>query len=100
MRPTDYILDRLPLLLGFVAALFFLLLVVHLGVAPLALADAAYILLLGGVAAGLILFVDYQRQRGFRQSVLRRLESEAGRSQALRPCRRRSRASSEPCPSS
>lgn len=85
MRPTDYILDRLPLLLGFVAALFFLLLVVHLGVAPLALADAAYILLLGGVAAGLILFVDYQRQRGFRQSVLRRLESEAGEESGAAP---------------
>lgn len=77
MRPIDYLLDRLPLLLAFAAALIFLLLVVHLGVAPLRLADAAYIALLAAVASALILFVDYRRQRGFRSGVEWRLGSEA-----------------------
>lgn len=80
MRPLDYLLDRLPLVLGFSAALVFLLLVVHLAVAPLRAGDAGYILLLGAVSASVCLFVDYQRQRGFRSSVERRLASEAGRS--------------------
>lgn len=73
MRPRDYLLDRLPLLLGFGLALLFLLLVVHLGVAPLSFSEAGYIVLLGVVAAGAILLVDYRRQVPFRREVARRL---------------------------
>lgn len=74
MSGRDYLRDRLPLLLSFGLALLFLLAVVHLGVAPLRLADAAYILLLAAVATAVILLVDYRRQRGFRQAVRQRLE--------------------------
>lgn len=74
MSGRDYLRDRLPLLLSFGLALLFLLAVVHLGVAPLRLADAAYILLLAAVATAVILLIDYRRQRGFRQAVRQRLE--------------------------
>lgn len=77
MRPRDYLLDRLPLLLGFAAALFFLLLVVHLGVARLRLVDAAYIVLLGAVATAVLLAVDQRRQRAFRRAAQRRLQEAA-----------------------
>ncbi len=90
MRPLDYLLDRLPLILGFSAALIFLLLVVHLAVAPLRLVDAAYILLLGAVSASVCLVVDHQRHRAFSLGVVRRLargpsagEERAGNERAL-----------------
>ncbi len=73
MRPRDYLLDRLPLTLGFVVAIGFLLLVVHLGVAPLKWGDAAYVLLLGAVTGAVLLYVDYRRQAAFRRAVARRL---------------------------
>lgn len=73
MTPLGYLLDRGPLLLSFALALLFLLLVVHLGVAPLSLADAAYILLLAAAVAALILFVDYRSQLAFRRHVRQRL---------------------------
>ena len=78
MSPRDYLLDRLPLLAGFAVALLFLLLVVHLGVAPLSLGDAAYIVLLGAVATAALLAVDHRRQRPFRRAVARRLEAPEG----------------------
>lgn len=79
MSWRDYLLDRLPLLLAFTLALLFLLLVIQLGFMPLALGDVAYILLLGASFAGLILAVDYYRQRTFRQAVERQLEPGAGK---------------------
>lgn len=74
MTARAYLQDRAPLLLSFGVALMFLLLVVHLGVAPLTVADAGYVLLLATVAASLILWVDYRRQSPFRRGVQRRLE--------------------------
>lgn len=75
MKPLDYVFDRLALILGFAAAIAFLLLVVHLGVAPLSLGEALYVLLLGGVAAAGLLAVDYWRLRRFRREVERRLRA-------------------------
>lgn len=74
MSLTDYLLDRLALLLGFVGGVLLLMLVVHLGVARLSLANATYILLLGTVTAGALLLVDYRRQQGFRLAVRRALD--------------------------
>lgn len=73
MRPRDYLLDRLPLLLAFAAALGVLLLVVHLAYRPLQLGDVAYIALLAVVATAAILAVDHQRHRQFRREVAERL---------------------------
>ncbi|MFA5593863.1 MAG: sensor histidine kinase [Trueperaceae bacterium] len=73
MTPRDYLLDRLPLVLGFAVAIGFLLLVVHLGVAPLTWGNAAYVLLLGAVTGAVLMFVDYRRQAAFRRAVARRL---------------------------
>lgn len=73
MRPRDYLLDRLPLTLGFAAAVGFLLLVVHLGIAPLSWGDVAYVLLLSAVTGAVLLYVDYRRQAPFRRAVARRL---------------------------
>lgn len=75
MNWRDYLLDRLPLLLAFALGLLFLLLVIQLGFTPLALGDVAYILLLAASFSGLILAVDYYRQRSFRQAVERQLKS-------------------------
>lgn len=75
MRPRDYLVDRLPLLLAFAVAVALLLLVVHLGHAPLAAADAGYIALLAVVMTTLILSVDYLRHRDFRRNVARRVDA-------------------------
>src|SRR5690606_30981805 len=75
MRPRDYVLDRLPVLLAFAAALAVMLLVVHLAYRPLRGADVAYIVLLALSATVVILTVDYQRHRGFRREVAARLTS-------------------------
>lgn len=75
MRPRDYLLDRLPLLAAFAAALVVLLLVVHLAYRPLRLEDVGYIVLLAVIAAAAILAVDHQRHRAFRAEVARRLGS-------------------------
>lgn len=76
MRPRDYLLDRLPLILGFAVALLFLLLVVHLAVARLRAVDAGYLLLLGAVSGAVCLLVDHQRQRPFRKAVARALGAD------------------------
>lgn len=76
MRPLDYLLDRLSLIIGFAVALLFLLLVVHLAVARLHAVDAGYILLLGGVSGAICLLVDYLRQRRFRRAVARLLGAD------------------------
>lgn len=73
MRPADYLLDRLPLIAAFALAVGFLLLVVHLGIAPLTSGDTAYILLLAAVAGAIILGIDWLRQAAFRREVARRL---------------------------
>ncbi len=78
MTLADYLLDRLALLAGFVAAMLLLMLVVHLGVARLSLVNAGYILLLGGVASAALLLVDFRRQLGFRRAVSRALEQQGG----------------------
>jgi len=75
MSPRAYVLDRLPLLLAFAAAVALLLLVVHLTVGPLSLGEAAYFVLLALVATTAILAVDYLRQRTFRQAVATRLDA-------------------------
>ncbi len=75
MRPVDYLLDRLPLLLAFGLAILFLLLVVHLAIAPLNPADAGYMLLLALVSTGVILAVDFARHRSFRSQISERLDA-------------------------
>ncbi len=77
MKPRDYLLDRLPLLLAFAAALAVLLLVVHLAYRPLRAGDVAYIVLLAVVATAVILAVDHLRHRPFRREVAARLASRS-----------------------
>ncbi len=94
MKPLDYLLDRLPLLLAFTISLIFLLLVVHLAVAPLNVADAAYLLLLALVSTSLILGVDYSRHRSFRQQIKERL-AESSAAPLVNPASREQRAVAE-----
>lgn len=79
MTPLAHLLDRLPLLLAFAVSLALLLLVVHLGVAPLGAGEVGYIVLLAAVMTTLILGVDFLRHRTFRREVERRLtQDDAG----------------------
>jgi len=75
MRALDVLLDHLPLVLGFALAVTFLLLVVHLGVAPLTLGVAGYVLLLAMVTLAVLLGVDALRKSAFRRELARRLDS-------------------------
>ncbi len=74
MRPRDVLADQLPLVAAYTLAVGFLLLVVHLGVAPLTWADAGYVLLLALVTLAVILAVDALRKAAFRREVARRLD--------------------------
>ncbi len=94
MRGVDYVLDRLPLLLAFGAALGFLLLIVHLAIAPLNLADVAYLLLLTLFATSVILTIDYLRQRNFRRQVRERI-GEPSAAPLQQPASREQRATVE-----
>ncbi len=97
MTPRAYLLDRLPLLLSFGVALLLLLLVVHLGLAPLTISEVGYIALLAVVMAALILGVDFLRHRSFRREVALRLShGDAGNLSPLpRPASREQRAMAE-----
>lgn len=75
MRTLDVLLDQLPLILSFALAVAFLLLVVHLGVAPLTLGVAGYVLLLALVTLAVLLGVDALRKSAFRRELGRRLAS-------------------------
>lgn len=74
MRTLDVLLDQLPLVLGFTLAVAFLLLVVHLGVVPLTLGVAGYVLLLALVTLAVLLGVDALRKSSFRRELGRRLD--------------------------
>lgn len=75
MRSLDVLLDQLPLILAFTLAVAFMLLVVHLGVAPLTLGVAGYVLLLALVTLAVLLGVDALRKSAFRRELGRRLDS-------------------------
>jgi len=74
MRPRDVLADQLPLIAAYTLAVCFLLLVVHLGVAPLTWGEAWYVLLLALVTLAVVLAVDALRKAPFRREVARRLE--------------------------
>ena len=73
MRARDVLHDQLPLVVAYTLAVAFLLLVVHLGVAPLTWGQAGYVLLLALVTLAVVLAVDVLRKAVFRREVARRL---------------------------
>ncbi len=94
MRPRDALLDQLPLVAAYTLAVAFLLLVVHLGVAPLTWGEAGYVLLLALVTLAVVLGVDAARKATFRREVARRLEQglEALAAPLPKPASREQRA--------
>jgi signal transduction histidine kinase len=73
VRARDVLLDQLPLVVAYTLAVAFLLLVVHLGVAPLSWGQAGYVLLLALVTLAVVLAMDVLRKAVFRREVARRL---------------------------
>ena len=76
MKPLQFLLDRLPLILSFTAALLFILLVVHLSTGPLSLNDVLYALLLGAASTVAIIGTDWLRHRRFRRALDRLVAGE------------------------